>query len=273
MSMIEEDFETSIKVIVVGNGGIGKTSLIQKFAKGIFTEVYKKTIGVDFLEKQMYIPSLGDTVTMMLWDTAGQEEFDAVTRKYYRGAGACVIAFSTTDRQSFDDVAKWKQKVEAECGPRLPMVLMQNKVDLIDQAVMTKDEAEATAAALGLRFYRTCVKENMNVNEVFTYLAEQYVQRTKEVAVAEPVAAIGFEVDSAARQIAAQQLSSSEPTSAIAAPPTPSKQQQQPPPVQPNLFAATPSKRDPDVVSLGTVQPSKVRTGGKKTRFFNCVLL
>lgn len=122
----------TIKVIVVGNGGIGKTSLIQKFAKGIFTDTYKKTyppsslrvwarcgcvtvfllfvlsaaavavvvsgwrwdsltlrtIGVDFLEKRMYIPSLGEDATMMLWDTAGQEEFDAVTRSYYRGTCA-----------------------------------------------------------------------------------------------------------------------------------------------------------------------------------------
>ena len=87
------------------------------------------------------------------------------------------------------------------------MVLIQNKVDLIDQAVMTKyiamllcridsssfrDEAEAKAATLGLRFFRTCVKENLNVEEVFVYLAEQYVQRSKEVAVSEPVAAIGI---------------------------------------------------------------------------------
>ena len=69
----------------MGNGGIGKTSLIQKFCKGIFTEVYKKTIGVDFLEKRLLVPSLGEDVQMFLWDTAGQEEFDSVTRTYYRG--------------------------------------------------------------------------------------------------------------------------------------------------------------------------------------------
>ena len=65
----------------------------------------------------------------MLWDTAGQEEFDAITKAYYRGAQACVVAFSTTDRSSFDAVQKWKKKVEDECGA-IPMVLVQNKIDL-----------------------------------------------------------------------------------------------------------------------------------------------
>ena len=69
----------------------------------------------------------------MLWDTAGQEEFDAITKAYYRGAQACVVAFSTTDRSSFDAVQKWKKKVEDECGA-IPMVLVQNKIDLLHEA-------------------------------------------------------------------------------------------------------------------------------------------
>mmetsp|Transcript_26275 Transcript_26275/g.45203 ORF Transcript_26275/g.45203 Transcript_26275/m.45203 type:complete len:262 (-) Transcript_26275:544-1329(-) len=173
---VEEDFETAIKVIVVGNGGVGKTSMIKRFCKGEWTDGYKKTIGVDFLEKDQYVKNLDQTVRMMLWDTAGQEEFDAITRTYYRGAGACVIAFSTTDRESFEAVDLWKKKVEAECGP-LPMALVQNKVDLIEKAVLNSTEAEETAKRLGLKFYRTCVKDNYNVAEVFEYLATVHVKR------------------------------------------------------------------------------------------------
>eukprot|EP00741_Cyanophora_paradoxa_P008969 tig00001415_g8682.t1 len=185
--MYEEDFETAVKVIVVGNGGIGKTSMIKRFGKGEWTDGYKKTIGVDFLEKEHYIPALGETVKMMLWDTAGQEEFDAITRTYYRGAGACVIAFSTTDRESFEAVENWKRKVEAECGP-IAMALVQNKVDLLDQAVVTKEEAEETARKLNMRFYRMCVKENLNVTEVFEYLATQFITRKNQGAAIEAAA-------------------------------------------------------------------------------------
>eukprot|EP00775_Hariotina_reticulata_P009933 gene9933-10088_t len=166
-----EDFEREIKCIVVGNGGVGKTSMIKRFCNGVFTEGYKKTIGVDFLEKQLYVPSLGQDVRLYLWDTAGQEEFDSVTRTYYRGAGAAVLAFSTTDRASFEALPSWKAKVQEQCSD-VVMALVQNKVDLIDQAVVTNEEAEAMARRLGLKFYRTCVKQDLTVGEVRTYLAE-----------------------------------------------------------------------------------------------------
>lgn len=183
--MLEEDFEREIKVLLVGNGGVGKTSMIRRFCKGVFTDEYKKTIGVDFLEKTIYVDELGEDVRMMLWDTAGQEEFDSMTRTYYRGAGACVVVFSTTDRESFEAVPGWKQKVEAECGS-LAMVLVQNKVDLLEEATMTPDEAEAMARKVGLKFYRSCVKENMNVTEVFKYLAELNVKKQNDGTLAQP---------------------------------------------------------------------------------------
>lgn len=78
----------------------------------------------------------GEDIRIMLWDTAGQEEFDAITKAYYRGAQACVLTFSTVDRSSFEAVKEWKVKVENECG-EIPTVIVQNKIDLMDQAVVT----------------------------------------------------------------------------------------------------------------------------------------
>lgn len=75
----------------MGNGGVGKTSMIKRFCKGTFMDEHKKTIGVDFLEKQLYVPSLGQDVHLYLWDTAGQEEFDSITKTYYRGQFTCGI--------------------------------------------------------------------------------------------------------------------------------------------------------------------------------------
>merc|ERR1711991_1149217 len=144
-----EDFTTEVKVIVVGNGGVGKTSMVRRIAKGQFTEGYKKTIGVDFVEKDLELAS-GEEVRLMLWDTAGQEEFDAVTRTYYRGAGAVVYVFSTTDRASFDELPEWVAKVTAE-APGIAAVVVQNKVDLLEQAVVTPEEAEELASRLRLK--------------------------------------------------------------------------------------------------------------------------
>uniref|UniRef100_A0A8C8BNJ3 Ras-related protein Rab-23 n=1 Tax=Otus sunia TaxID=257818 RepID=A0A8C8BNJ3_9STRI len=201
--MLEEDMEVAIKVVVVGNGAVGKSSMIQRYCKGIFTKDYKKTIGVDFLERQIQVND--EDVRLMLWDTAGQEEFDAITKAYYRGAQACVLVFSTTDRESFKAIPTWKEKVMTEVGD-IPTVLVQNKIDLLDDSCIKKilrifqrkskitfelllyscEEAEALAKKLKLRFYRASVKEDLNVTEVFKYLADKYLQRLKQQTAEDP---------------------------------------------------------------------------------------
>eukprot|EP00049_Salpingoeca_infusionum_P018159 m.355991 g.355991 ORF g.355991 m.355991 type:complete len:225 (+) comp17411_c0_seq1:300-974(+) len=172
-----DEIEHGVKVLIVGNGAVGKSSMIQRYCKGIFTQAYKKTIGVDFLEKQLHVG--GEDLRLMIWDTAGQEEFDSLTKTYYRDAEACVVAFSTIDRDSFEAVESWIKKVEDEVG-RIPMVLIQNKVDLVDNAAMTPQEAEALAAKVKLKFYRTSVQENFNVDQVFQYLSELYVKSLQD---------------------------------------------------------------------------------------------
>eukprot|EP00879_Flechtneria_rotunda_P032272 GHRR01035451.1.p1 GENE.GHRR01035451.1~~GHRR01035451.1.p1 ORF type:complete len:265 (+),score=100.20 GHRR01035451.1:228-1022(+) len=148
----------------------------QCHCRGVFTDEYKRTIGVDFLEKQLYVPSIGQDVHLYVWDTAGQEEFDSITKTYYRGAGAAALVFSTTDRASFDALPSWKVRVQEQCSD-IAMVLVQNKVGLLDKAVVSSGEAEAMARRLALKFYRTCVKEDMNINEVFTYLIELHERK------------------------------------------------------------------------------------------------
>jgi len=143
MSEDVSDYEMSIKVIIVGNGQVGKTSMMNRYTKGVMTDKYKKTIGTDFCEKDILLKN-GETVKLMLWDTAGQEMFSQLTKQYYRGARAVVYAFSTVDRESFEAISNWKKKVEDEC-PNICGVLVQNKVDLIDQAKMTAEEVEELA--------------------------------------------------------------------------------------------------------------------------------
>lgn len=151
-------------MIVVGNGNVGKTSMTTRYAKGKYTGNYKKTIGVDFMEKSVELRDLGETVNLMIWDTAGQEEFDALTSRYYKGAGAVIYVFSTVDRDSFDDLPKWKRKVEEECG-RICQVLVQNKIDLSEDAAMSRAEIEDMADYMNIRLFRSCVQDNVNVKE------------------------------------------------------------------------------------------------------------
>merc|ERR1719433_776885 len=107
-----------------------------------------KTIGVDFLEKKVYLSSVGEELTLLLWDTAGQDEFEAITRSYYKGAGACLFVFATDDRKSFEQVNSWHAKVKAECGD-IVFALVKNKTDL-SPSPMEDGEVDALASKLQL---------------------------------------------------------------------------------------------------------------------------
>jgi len=144
---------------------VGKTCLITRFVKNTFSLDYKKTLGVDYLQKLMVVD--GEEVTFHVWDTAGQEEFNALTRRYYRGASACVLAFATNNRESFEAVRKWRAAVHNECGEEIITVLIQTKTDLIDKAEVNELEVEALAEEFGVPLIRVCSKDNVMVKEVF----------------------------------------------------------------------------------------------------------
>jgi len=126
----------------------------------------------------------------MLWDTAGQEEFDCITRAYYRGAQACVLAFSCVDRESFKCVPKWKKKVEEECGS-IPMVLVMTKLDLLYRAEVDSFEVEKLSRQLGIRLIKTSVKENINIHKVFCHLASQHLDEINSWSSDPPLIQIG----------------------------------------------------------------------------------
>jgi len=165
-----EDVDTSIKVITVGNGAVGKTSLIRGFCENVFDGEYRKTLGVDFVEKRDFeVAGLDDPVTLNIWDTAGQEEYDGITANYYREAQGCILCFASDDLKSLNDLGKWKNKVEQQCGS-IPMIIAQTKVDLMNDSTKTiipKEACEEKAKELNLKLFRTSVKDNTNVREVF----------------------------------------------------------------------------------------------------------
>eukprot|EP01129_Flabellula_baltica_P003798 TRINITY_DN13528_c0_g1_i1.p1 TRINITY_DN13528_c0_g1~~TRINITY_DN13528_c0_g1_i1.p1 ORF type:complete len:207 (+),score=45.39 TRINITY_DN13528_c0_g1_i1:29-649(+) len=125
------------KIVVIGNAGVGKTSLIKRYVNNYFSEHYKVTIGVDFALKVLTLN--GNKVHLQLWDIAGQERFGSMTRIYYKAAKAAIIVFDVTMDDSFDAVAKWKNDLITQIqsygrsATDIPILLLGNKVDLIDE--------------------------------------------------------------------------------------------------------------------------------------------
>ncbi|KAG8339654.1 ADP ribosylation factor family 50S ribosome binding GTPase putative Ras of Complex Roc domain [Trypanosoma vivax] len=162
--------KNSIKVIVLGDTNVGKTSMLRRFVKGDFLDEYKSTIGAEFMERSIFIRQLNKTVKLMLWDTAGHSAFNSITRAYYRGAAAAILAFGTDDRKSFENVDAWKQRISESCGS-ISIVLCQTKFDMAQEAAITGEEAEQLAVRLRLPLFRVSTKDNFNVTELFEYAA------------------------------------------------------------------------------------------------------
>ena len=165
-----EDLSPTMKIIVIGNGQVGKTTLTVKFVKDVFTTEYKKTLGVDFLTIKKYIKKLDREIEFQIWDTAGQDYYNAITRRYYKGADAALIVFSINDKESFENVKSWHEKVIQECG-NIAMALVMSKVDIKDDIKVTMEDAEKLAKNLKLNLFKVSSKTGENINECFEYLA------------------------------------------------------------------------------------------------------
>jgi small GTP-binding protein len=167
------DYDFLFKVIVVGDGAVGKTALVIRFSEGRFQDHYKMTIGVDFAIKMVEIG--GKKVKLQIWDTGGQERFSYIRPLYYKGAMGVIYVFDITNRQSFDNVEKWRKEVTDYCAG-IPALLVANKCDLPDKAV-TVDEANAMGVRVNGPFYEASAKTGDKVDDLFTSLARILMQQ------------------------------------------------------------------------------------------------
>jgi len=176
-----------LKIIILGDSGVGKTSLMQQYVSHKFDSRYKATIGADFLTKDIEIN--GQTVTLQIWDTAGQERFQSLGSAFYRGADACVLVFDVTQQDSFAHVGSWLEEFSIQAGRR-DCVLIGNKTDLEErrqvasktvQGWCAKQNAEASSNVVAhgaeerpaseMRYFESSAKENIGVDEAFVAVA------------------------------------------------------------------------------------------------------
>ena len=122
-----------IKIVAIGDSGVGKTSLIQMFENCKFTESFKPTIGADFSNKEIRTAS-GALVTLQIWDTAGQERYQSLGTAFYRGADCCLLVYDLTNKQSFEHILNWKNTFLAKSmvnqPDTFPFLVVANKLDL-----------------------------------------------------------------------------------------------------------------------------------------------
>jgi len=165
----------SVKVVVLGDSGVGKSCLLKQFAKGLYDDLYVSTIGVDFETKKVSLD--GALIKLYLWDTAGQERFRNITRSYYRGADAVLLVYDVTDEQSFGNVRLWLQDLRNSTSRPVVTVLVGNKADLESRRVVSGEQGEVLAKELELPFFEASAKTSLNIESIFNLVAAEYLKK------------------------------------------------------------------------------------------------
>ncbi|GFR43691.1 hypothetical protein Agub_g4800 [Astrephomene gubernaculifera] len=169
MAVPELTQQQTAKLVLLGEMGSGKSSLVLRYVKGQFFDYQASTVGAAFLTKTL--PELN--VKFEIWDTAGQERYHSLAPMYYRGAAGAIIVFDITSPDSFVRAKSWVRELQRQGNPAMIMALAGNKADLEMQRAVSTEEAQAYAAENGLYYLETSAKTAANVNQLFEEIARK----------------------------------------------------------------------------------------------------
>ena len=160
-----KQFDYLLKLIIVGDIGVGKSNILLRFVRNQFKDEYKTTIGVDFAEKKTDYN--GKAYKIQLWDTTGQEQFRSITRGYYKNSVCSFVVYDITNRSSFENSKVWIDDCKSYMSKKVIIVLIGNKCDLEEERQVTIDEGQELADAYGLLFFETSAKNDVNIKLAF----------------------------------------------------------------------------------------------------------
>ncbi|CAN8257250.1 unnamed protein product [Cochlearia groenlandica] len=173
------DYDYLVKLLLIGDSGVGKSCLLLRFSDDTFTTSFITTIGIDFKIRTVELD--GKRIKLQIWDTAGQERFRTITTAYYRGAMGILLVYDVTDESSFNNIRNWMKNIEQHASDNVNKILVGNKADMDEskRAIPTA-KGQALADEYGIKFFETSAKTNLNVESVFLSIAKDIKQRLTE---------------------------------------------------------------------------------------------
>jgi len=167
------------KLLLIGDSGVGKSSLLIQFAEGAYDPNMPETIGMDFKVKVLELGGL--KVKLQIWDTAGQERFNTITQQYYRNAMGIILVYDATSEESFGNIRRWAAQISAHAAQGTSRLLVGNKADCENRAV-DSERGQELAREYGIGFFETSAKSGLNVQQAFEAIARDVVlnRQTKD---------------------------------------------------------------------------------------------
>ena len=165
------------KLLLIGDSGAGKTSLLLRYANDTFSSTFISTISVDFKIRKIELD--GKTIKLQIWDTAGQERFRTIDSSFYSGAHGIIVVFDLTDQESFNNVKQWLHEIDKYAPANVKRLLVGNKCDLASKRAVPTEQAAAFAEGLGLEYLETSAKSALNVEKAFTAIAREVASSDK----------------------------------------------------------------------------------------------
>eukprot|EP00271_Cylindrocystis_brebissonii_P008807 TRINITY_DN23303_c0_g1_i1.p1 TRINITY_DN23303_c0_g1~~TRINITY_DN23303_c0_g1_i1.p1 ORF type:complete len:214 (-),score=27.42 TRINITY_DN23303_c0_g1_i1:71-712(-) len=167
--------EIRLKLLLIGDSSVGKSSLLLRFAEDSFSTTFISTIGVDFKTRTVELD--GEQTKLSIWDTAGQERFRTITAAYYRGANGIVLVYDVTSESSFNSIRSWISNIKEHANENVCKILVGNKCDMDDKRVITAAQGQALAKEFGISFFETSAKADINVEQAFQSIAKESKRR------------------------------------------------------------------------------------------------
>jgi len=170
-------YDYLFKLLLIGDSGVGKTSLLFRFADDKFNNSFISTIGIDFKIRTIEVD--GKKIKLQIWDTAGQERFRTITTAYYRGAMGILLVYDITNEKSFENIKNWMRNIEEHSSSDVQRMIVANKCDMDDRRQVSRDRGEGLAIEHACKFMETSAKANLNVENAFYTLARDIMLKTE----------------------------------------------------------------------------------------------
>ena len=168
------------KILLIGDGDVGKTCFLMRYVDNTFQESHLMTVGLDFKLKIIQLDD-GKNVKTQIWDTAGQERFHSITRNYFKNVHGVILIYDVTNINSFRNVRNWIKQIKKETSDKVSIALVGNKIDKEDERVVSKEEGEKIAAEHGLKFFECSAKTGENIEQTFKEITMKIVENFSNV--------------------------------------------------------------------------------------------